>query len=199
MARMIALWTFACKLYSEPSVKSACLALQDQYGVNVPLLLTACWVSKHNIVLSPEVAEHLYSRAAQWESGCIEPLRRLRRDMKMVHTNNLDDGSGNSHECSQWSHVREQVKNVELAAEKALLGALEQVVMASCSVGASVNVATQSVVMNIHHCIPHLLTADSSRSSSTAVVVSSLATIIHAVNPLIQYDDVFAQVERHWV
>ena len=39
-----ALWDFAVRLYAEPGVGEACLALQDRFGVDVPLLLWAAWL-----------------------------------------------------------------------------------------------------------------------------------------------------------
>lgn len=203
MARMIALWTFACKLYSEPSVKNACLALQDQYDVNVPLLLTACWVSQHNIELKQDLAEHLCNRAAHWQSGCIDPLRQLRRDMKTADTNSAGGDSGEGKELNLWGHVREQVKSVELAAEKALLDTLEQVVLepvvsgkAVCSEMIGAHIPVRSMIMNIHYCLPHLFSANGDVPPSIDPLIAPLlATIIHAANPQIQYDDVLAQIE----
>ncbi len=40
------LWTFACAFYGRPGVAAACLALQDEGGADVPLLLYLIWCGR---------------------------------------------------------------------------------------------------------------------------------------------------------
>lgn len=133
MAQMISLWTFACKLYNEPTVKNACLQLQDNNNVNVPLLLTGCWLAQLPCVtVSLTHAVELQAMAKHWSDHCIQPLRLVRQRMKaMVSVEEGEDkrqGSARGEsesDCSAWARVREQVKATELLAEQQLLQQME--------------------------------------------------------------------------
>lgn len=217
MARMIALWTFACKLYSQPGMKNACLVLQDHYEVNVPLLLTACWVSHLQFELCHDTAERLQHDTEQWEKGCIAPLRQLRREMKVVNAATT---------MASWNHIREEIKTVELAAEQALLETLEKTVLAQHSFVHTEHVSSSDVIprlmTNVYRCIPHLARLPSASSSPyiepqntesqsaeaqsteseytesrNKSVESLLSSIIHAANPQMQYDDILIQVNQY--
>ena len=40
------LWSYTLHLYGKPGVPSACLALQDVHGIDVPLLIFATWLAR---------------------------------------------------------------------------------------------------------------------------------------------------------
>ena len=110
---MIELRTFAIRVYSAPEVTRACLALQDEAGVDVPLLLFCGWYA----VLAGEMDEKTFAaaKAVAQELGeqLIYPLRKTRRWMK----NRRDD--------QPWIELREAIKTNELKAELLLLDQLQ--------------------------------------------------------------------------
>jgi uncharacterized protein (TIGR02444 family) len=75
------LWDYATKVYGAHEVESACLALQDRFGLDVNLLLYAAWLAHSDRMLD---AEHLAALAAStrdWRDQVIRPLRTVRRQL----------------------------------------------------------------------------------------------------------------------
>lgn len=105
------LWAFACALYAKPGVADACLALQDEHGADVPLLLAAIWhgASGHG-PLAAARAKRWKANARTWRTQIVGPLRRARRALK-------------THEAAD---LYAAVKRAELGAEKLQLEALER-------------------------------------------------------------------------
>lgn len=109
-------WNWALAAYHGPGVSEACLALQDTHGQNVPLLLWAAWTAATGRVLDEEIVEAACDAARAWEGAAIAPLRAVRRTLKAPIPDIGDMGR---------EALREQVKTVELAAERALMTDLE--------------------------------------------------------------------------
>ena len=110
------LWTWACAAYAAPGVAEACLALQDHHEQNVPLLLWAAWTAATGRRPDEETIEAACDTARAWQSTTIAPLRAVRRTLKTP----VPDL-----ETEARLAIREQVKAIELAAERRLLEALE--------------------------------------------------------------------------
>lgn len=108
---MTALWDWAVGAYARPGVQPALLELQDESRLSVPLLLWALWSQDHG--RSPDL--HAGAKLARsWETEAVGPLRRLRRALKALG------------EDADREAVRDQVKAVELDAERRLLSVLER-------------------------------------------------------------------------
>ncbi|MCG9915301.1 MAG: TIGR02444 family protein [Phenylobacterium sp.] len=105
------LWPWAVHAYGRPDVAAAALALQDDHGQCVPLLLWAGWARPDD----PDLIGHAVSLARTWEAAAILPLRTARRGLKA--------GLPGADAASQQA-LRAQVKASELEAERLLLGAL---------------------------------------------------------------------------
>ncbi|MBW8882612.1 MAG: TIGR02444 family protein, partial [Asticcacaulis sp.] len=103
-------WDWAVARYQRNGVAAACLALQDDHGQNVPLLLWAAWAAAHGMRIEPRLAEAV-RLARAWSDAVIVPLRGVRRRLKTP----LSDGD----EVARLK-LRERVKAVELEAERAL-------------------------------------------------------------------------------
>lgn len=106
------LWSWAVAAYARPGVAEACLALQDDHGQDVPLLLWAAWRGPADA----ETVEAACDTARSWRDAAIAPLRLVRRTLKKP-VPDMEDAARLA--------LREQVKAVELAAERGLLEALE--------------------------------------------------------------------------
>lgn len=71
------LWQAACALWENEAVRSVCLALQDQHGLNPNELLFAIWCAgQHRAVRSGSLAD---SAGRQWNVEVTQPLRAARR------------------------------------------------------------------------------------------------------------------------
>ena len=100
----MSLWDWAVAAYAQPGVEDACLTLQDEHGQNVPFLLWAAWGGTG--------FEQGAELARAWERSVVGPLRGVRRAMTSPPL--IDEP------------LREEVKAVELKAERRLLEALEK-------------------------------------------------------------------------
>lgn len=97
-----ALWHFACACWENPELRERLLRLQDESGVQVNMVMLACWSAQNGLPLK----DHIQAVAAlsePWQSKIIQPLRALRR-------------------CADTLFSAEEVKGklleAELAAEK---------------------------------------------------------------------------------
>jgi uncharacterized protein (TIGR02444 family) len=100
------LWRFAEMLYQRPGVEAACLQLQAQ-GADVCLLLCAAWLEAQKIACSDEHVATLRSLAQPWQLQVVVPLRQLRQNWR-------EPAQGDS----ALTTLREQIKQLELAAER---------------------------------------------------------------------------------
>jgi uncharacterized protein (TIGR02444 family) len=108
------LWSFSLTTYARPGVEQACLQLQTA-GVNVCLLLCAAWLGERRIACNEQRLQQLRDVARTWDADVVQPLRALRVQWKDAAA--TDAG---------LRTLREQVKTLELDAERHLLERLEQ-------------------------------------------------------------------------
>lgn len=107
------LWNHALALYARPGVEAASLALQA-LGGDVCLLLCATWLQARRVAPDEQRIQALQAMAGPWQREVITPLRAVRRQWREQA---LAD--------PQLSVLREQVKALELQAERTLLERLE--------------------------------------------------------------------------
>ncbi|MFR0689273.1 TIGR02444 family protein [Enterobacterales bacterium AE_CKDN230030158-1A_HGKHYDSX7] len=108
-------WSYALKLYARPGVEPACLALQEG-GADVCLLLASAWLGGAGVAYSPSRLGVLENASQEWRETVIVPLRSLRQGWRETAI-----------EDQELAALRERIKQLELDAEKVLLGRLEAV------------------------------------------------------------------------
>jgi uncharacterized protein (TIGR02444 family) len=77
------LWDFACALYRRPKVAPLCLCLQDDYSLNVNLVLWCVWLATQGLQLTEARLQQAQQLIAEWDSRYTQQLRRLRRQLKI--------------------------------------------------------------------------------------------------------------------
>lgn len=97
------LWQYSVEQYARPGVADACLALQDDHDLDVNILLYAAWLASLGRKPDAGHIEALARDVDEWREQVIRPLRSLRRQWKGL---------------SPAAELREQVKNLELEAER---------------------------------------------------------------------------------
>ncbi|MBA6118319.1 TIGR02444 family protein [Pseudomonas putida] len=107
------LWNHALALYARPGVEEACMSVQAMGG-DVCLLLCATWLQRRNVTVDAERAKALRDLAAPWQRGVVTPLRELRQQWR-----------ASAQHDPQLAALREQVKGLELQAERTLLERLQ--------------------------------------------------------------------------
>lgn len=101
---------YAGWLYAQPGVQKLLLALQDEAGQDVLLLLAACWLGQGRVAAQADLWQSLHSCQAPWRVQVIQPLRQVRRA--------LADAAAPA--------LYEQVKACELATEWHQLEVMER-------------------------------------------------------------------------
>jgi len=112
----LTLWDFAAGIWRRPGVEAACVALQDDGGQCVPLLLWRLWTVAERRAVSPGAVAAAVVVARGWDDGVVAPLRAIRLVLKPPWPP-IDDTAG--------LDLRAQLREAELAAERALIEALE--------------------------------------------------------------------------
>lgn len=108
-----AFWNFSTGLYSSPAVEAHLLTLQDRDGLDVNLALFCLFAAQARRPLDYAAIEAMRALAIAWGYGVVAPLRQARRAMKPRASEN-EIAAG----------LRNEVKAIELAAEKAMQTAL---------------------------------------------------------------------------
>lgn len=108
----MAIWEWALEAYARPGVPDACLALQDSHGQNTSFLLWAVYAEVKDPALLARAAE----AARTWDRTALVPLRDVRRGLKRPAPP-VDDAARMA--------LRDDVKRLELAAERLLLETLD--------------------------------------------------------------------------
>tara|TARA_R110002126_G_scaffold43555_27_gene124978 strand:- start:3111 stop:3587 length:477 start_codon:yes stop_codon:yes gene_type:complete len=73
-----ALWQFSLALY--PKVQPLCLQWQDNFGVNVNLLLLLCYLEQQQLSLTSPQLQQLAAQLSDFSGQFTQPLRTLRRN-----------------------------------------------------------------------------------------------------------------------
>jgi uncharacterized protein (TIGR02444 family) len=101
-------WDWSLDVYGRPGVGEILLDLQDRHGLDVNLLLFACWTGATGRGRPAGGAwTRLIGGTADWRANVIEPLRSVRRHLK---------GRG---DMPGAAALRERVKSLELESEHA--------------------------------------------------------------------------------
>lgn len=140
------LWDFALAFYAQPQVAEACLQLQDEYQANVCLLIGLRWLDVRGQYLSGADFATLKIHIQDWARGVVEPLRSLRRDLKLPFANFVQD--------EIQTQLRTLIKQAELLAEKKLLIEIERWAIALSPISKMEpvnNLARYLIELNVPH------------------------------------------------
>jgi uncharacterized protein (TIGR02444 family) len=103
------LWRFSLHFYRQAGVSDACIALQDECGVDVNLLLFLFWLAAGRRQLSVADVRQLDEAVRGWRDLTIVPLRDVRRKLK---------GAATLVEPQKQEAFRTKIKAIELEAER---------------------------------------------------------------------------------
>ena len=116
---MESFWDFSVRTYRTDGVPDACLALQNEHGVDVNMLLYCCWAAQRSGAMEDELFVAASRWSERWAGPVVIPLREARTWMK--HTGCVEEPAPRD-ACMK---LRDQVKSVEFAAEKLQQAVLE--------------------------------------------------------------------------
>lgn len=98
-------WDYSLKVYADPATARTCLELQNQFGLDVNLLLFCLYAGHHGHALSTDDLRRLDQQVHAWRAQVVQPLRRVRSWLKSTATDAAAEA------------LRRQVLQTELAAE----------------------------------------------------------------------------------
>jgi uncharacterized protein (TIGR02444 family) len=75
-------WQFSLRFYRRAGVAEACIALQDECGADVNLLLLLLWLGCAGRQLSATELRGIEERSRVWAQAVVAPLRAVRRALK---------------------------------------------------------------------------------------------------------------------
>jgi len=111
-------WNYSSQIWKLPDVENICLELQNNYDINVNLILYCCWVGDKNLNLNDDDLQILLDTIQPWQT-MIKPLRDSRKMMQQqliaMPANMLDQTIENISEMELNAEHMSQ-----LALEKAL-------------------------------------------------------------------------------
>ncbi len=99
------LWHYSLDVYRRPGFARAAIALQDQYQMDVNLLLACLWAGNAGHLIDAETFRELELRCGPWRREVIEVFRELRRRLK-------------GHEDQEFCRIRAGAKARELDSEE---------------------------------------------------------------------------------
>ena len=102
-------WTFSLRFYRLDGVAPACLALQDERGVDVNVLLFLLFIATQGRGLTQADVAEINAAMEDWRREAVVPLRAVRRFLRAPPA---------AIDAAQAAALRERIKAVELEAER---------------------------------------------------------------------------------
>lgn len=104
------LWQYSLRVYQRPGVSAVCLQLQDNFGVNVNLLLAAAWAAEQGRSLCQQDFVRLAEAIAPLSTTTTQPIRQFRRQMLQTAALPSDWHSELKHRLLQAELYAEQLE-----------------------------------------------------------------------------------------
>ena len=96
-------WMFSLAIYANEAVAESCLAVQEELGLDVNVVLYAAWLASRDLQLNRSHLTALAATIEPWRHRVVLPLRALRRDLKGY---------------SSAVDMRQKIKGLELESER---------------------------------------------------------------------------------
>ncbi len=114
------LWNFSIAVYSERGVQNECLHLQEQFGLDVNMILFCAFAGAvHGICLTEDDIVRAQKEVARWQEDVVKPVRATRRNLKRIELGS--DGPF----VEQAAKLNDRVKAAEIESEHIEQGMLE--------------------------------------------------------------------------
>lgn len=113
-------WDFSLAVYGANAVQDECLKLQEEFGLDVNLILLCAFVAAvHGVTLTIDDIAAARQEVKQWQERTVRPLRAARRHLKTAELTNAQDAAA-------AAQLRVQVKAAELESERIEQAMLER-------------------------------------------------------------------------
>lgn len=113
-------WNFSVAVYGAGAVQDECLTLQDEFGLDVNLVLLCAFTGAvHGVALTPDDIASARALVGPWHKDIVSSLRAVRRHPKTIDIPGADAAKA-------AADLRTQVKAAELESERIEQMILEQ-------------------------------------------------------------------------
>ncbi len=113
-------WNFSVAVYGAGGVEGECLGLQDQFGIDVNLVLFCAFLGAvHGIALTPDEIAAARQEVGPWHQDVVGTLRAARRRLKTIELRDADTARA-------AAELRTRVKAAELESERVEQAVLER-------------------------------------------------------------------------
>ncbi len=102
---------YSIALYGRENVEESCLRLQDEYGLDVNVVLFCYWFGAHHGVVGKGLWKRIDEISRTCQSLAIQPLRGFRRDLRS--SSQFADSLSNE----QRENAYKRLKTTEIRAE----------------------------------------------------------------------------------
>jgi uncharacterized protein (TIGR02444 family) len=136
-------WNFAVRTYRCEGIPEACLALQNERGADVNVLLFCCWVGATRGEFEIKTFDRMLEFSRAWADRVVRPLRNVRTWMKIE---GCPDPAMPVESCM---NLRERIKKVELEAERLQENVMQSMVDTIPGVTLSVAEQARAATLNL--------------------------------------------------
>jgi uncharacterized protein (TIGR02444 family) len=113
-------WDFSVAVYGASAVQDECLTLQDEFGLDVNLVLLCAFAgAMHGVALTPDDIASVRALVGPWHNDIVSSLRAVRHRLKTIDTPDADAAKATA-------DLRTHVKAAELGSERIEQMMLEQ-------------------------------------------------------------------------
>ena len=114
-------WNFSIAVYSASAVQDECLNLQDQFGLDVNLVLLCAFLGAvHGVALTADDVSSARQQVRSWHDDIVRTLRAARRSLKTIDLGRYQKVANAA------TNLRTHIKAAELDAERIEQTILEQ-------------------------------------------------------------------------
>jgi uncharacterized protein (TIGR02444 family) len=144
---MMTLDIFAITVYRKHDVADACLTLQQELGLDVPVLLFCAWYAGTHGELDEKMLAKVIERSRPFSLHVVQPLRQARRWMKQPADSQKAIMMAANQEA--WQSLREKIKSIEISAELLWLDALQNLTESQASRAKKINFCERNAMENM--------------------------------------------------
>lgn len=164
-------WDFSVEIYAQDEVSSACLELQNEFGFDVNLILFCYWYGYSYGTIDDRLLQLVIEFSDNWKQNVVQPLRTVRKWMK------LNADAFQPDQSSQYSCLRERIKDDELAAEKYQQEAVEKLILSSDYLNSSETNKQENMLGHAQFNLQKLMRVLSQSTTTSTAITSRLAVL----------------------
>jgi uncharacterized protein (TIGR02444 family) len=174
---MMTLDAFAITVYREPEVADACLTLQQELGVDVPVLLFCAWFACTRGELDDKMLAQVIETSRPFSLHVVQPLRQVRRWMKQPADSQKTIMMAANQEA--WQSLRETIKSIEISAELLWLDALQNLTESQALRAKNTNLGEDKVMENMQRYCQTFKSAAERDALNIYALISRIAEAVH--------------------